>query len=328
MPADILVLYHADCADGFGAAYAAWRRFGEDASFRPVHYGQTIPRETLVGRQVFILDFSFPPAELQAMADVAQSVVQLDHHKSACDAWGERFDAAASGLQIWQDPERPLSVCFDMDKSGVRLAWEHFYPDSPMPWPLRHIEDQDLWRFALPATRAFNRAMRQIPFDFHAWDLVMQQAGTPSSKRYQSLLAEGEAIERFFQGEIERLANGPLVMPVNMPGAAIGKEHAERHGIPFIETEQGVWRVVSGLAINANGLFSSELGHQLAGKCGSFALIWYLHSDGEVKVSLRSQGKVDVAAMAEKFGGGGHRNAAGFRMSLKRFEVEILGQSV
>ena len=42
-----------------------------------------------------------------------------------------------------------------MEKSGARLAWEHFYPNEPLPWPLRHVEDQDLWRFALPATRAF-----------------------------------------------------------------------------------------------------------------------------------------------------------------------------
>ena len=138
------------------------------------------------------------------------------------------------------------------------------------------------------------------------------------------MLAEGEAIERFVRGEIERLANGPLVMPVDMPGATVGLEHALRESIPVIRAEQGAWRVVSGLAINANALFTSELGERLAEKCGSFALLWYVHSDGEVKCSLRSRGKVDVAAMAEKFGGGGHKNAAGFRMPLARFVGEIL----
>lgn len=27
----VTVLYHADCLDGFGAAYAAWRHFGDTA---------------------------------------------------------------------------------------------------------------------------------------------------------------------------------------------------------------------------------------------------------------------------------------------------------
>ncbi len=33
-----------------------------------------------------------------------------------------------------------------------------------------------------------------------------------------------------------------------------------------------------------------------------------------VSVSLRAKGDCDVATVAAKFGGGGHRNAAGFRM--------------
>src|SRR5262245_23598008 len=37
--------------------------------------------------------------------------------------------------------------------------------------------------------------------------------------------------------------------------------------------------------------------------------------DGRVKVSLRGKGEVDVSAIAAKFGGGGHPNAAGFTMA-------------
>ncbi|MEK7288086.1 MAG: bifunctional oligoribonuclease/PAP phosphatase NrnA [Elusimicrobiota bacterium] len=37
--------------------------------------------------------------------------------------------------------------------------------------------------------------------------------------------------------------------------------------------------------------------------------------DGVISVSLRSRGLVDVSAIAESFGGGGHRNAAGFEIS-------------
>ena len=35
---------------------------------------------------------------------------------------------------------------------------------------------------------------------------------------------------------------------------------------------------------------------------------------GEYRVSLRSKGNINVARVAEKFGGGGHRNAAGLRI--------------
>lgn len=39
------------------------------------------------------------------------------------------------------------------------------------------------------------------------------------------------------------------------------------------------------------------------------------------KMSLRSKGRVDVAAIAQRFGGGGHRNAAGCRLEGSRTEV-------
>ncbi|MBI1845788.1 MAG: bifunctional oligoribonuclease/PAP phosphatase NrnA [Candidatus Rokubacteria bacterium] len=49
--------------------------------------------------------------------------------------------------------------------------------------------------------------------------------------------------------------------------------------------------------------------------------------DGEVKVSLRAKGEVDVQRIAAGFGGGGHRNAAGFTMSgpLDRATATVLG---
>ena len=40
---NISVLYHADCPDGFGGAYAAWKKFGDTAEYIPVKYGRTPP---------------------------------------------------------------------------------------------------------------------------------------------------------------------------------------------------------------------------------------------------------------------------------------------
>ena len=39
-----------------------------------------------------------------------------------------------------------------------------------------------------------------------------------------------------------------------------------------------------------------------------------------ISVSLRAKGTLDVAEIAKSFGGGGHRNAAGFRFSGKTLE--------
>ena len=50
-----IVLYHAYCADGFGAAWAAWQKLGDDADYLPVRHGN--PPPTLPeGASVYIPD--------------------------------------------------------------------------------------------------------------------------------------------------------------------------------------------------------------------------------------------------------------------------------
>ena len=44
--------------------------------------------------------------------------------------------------------------------------------------------------------------------------------------------------------------------------------------------------------------------------------------DSKLKISLRSDGRVDVDKIAAQFGGGGHRTAAGLRTSRSRAEIE------
>lgn len=325
-PVPVTILYHADCLDGFGAAYAAWRRFGAHASYRPLHHGESPAEAEIAGHEVYILDFSFSPDRLESMAALARRVVQIDHHVSALRPWADRLEPQADGMQQFIHPTLPLQVLFRLDKSGARLAWEHFLPDQPLPLALRHIEDIDLWRFALPGTREFCRALRQQPFGFEAWDELIDHAATPESAAYRRLLDDGRAIERFYRNEVERLAQGHLPMPARLRGEPVDALQAQRHGQPTLSDGESTWLAVAGLAANANTLFSSELGHRLAQQSGSFGLTWQLAADGEVKASLRSEGEFDVSIIAARYGGGGHRNAAGFRLPLARFLAEVLGQ--
>ena len=79
-----LVLYHANCADGFGAAFAAWLKFGDDAEYVACSYGDknfVIPQ--LKGRDVYVLDFSFSRETMNVFLEDSEHFVWLDHHRSA-----------------------------------------------------------------------------------------------------------------------------------------------------------------------------------------------------------------------------------------------------
>ncbi len=321
----VTVIYHAACPDGFGAAFAAWKHFGEAARYCPMHHGEPWEALELAGHEVFILDFSFQREALEAMATLANSVTQIDHHASARLPWLPYLQTSDDGHERYSHPELPLTLIFDLNKSGARLAWEYFFPTLPLPLVLSHIEDGDLWRFALPGTRAFGRALHLQSFDFSAWDCLCMEAADQKSPRYQAMLSEGKAIEHFFQREVLRLAESRLIMPANLRGEPLDELQSVRHGQPLISAKNSGWHALSGLAINVDSMFASELGHLLAERSGSFGLIWQLAADGEIKVSLRAAGKINVAEIASRYGGGGHPNAAGFRIAAAEFLGEILG---
>ena len=76
------ILYHGHCADGFGAAWAAWRKLGDDASYVPVLHGPPppeLPRETAVT----ILDFSYSRVEMLSMRERHKELRVIDHHRTA-----------------------------------------------------------------------------------------------------------------------------------------------------------------------------------------------------------------------------------------------------
>lgn len=328
MSAPVTVLYHADCLDGFGAAYAAWCRFGDAATCRPMHHGEPWDLSDIAGHTVFILDFSFPPEMLERMASIATAVIQIDHHASALQAWAGRLASGAQRKLDFDHSALPLSIHFDLDKSGARLAWEYFHPNQPVPLTIQHIEDLDMWRFALPGTREYCRAMRLQPFDFATWHQLISATPDNKAARYAEMLAQGSAIEVFFQREVERLAESNLRMPARLRGEPVDALQAVRHGQTVLSDGDSAWLAVPGLAINAPVLFASELGNRLSGQSGGVGLTWQLADDREIKVSLRSQGSAfDVSAIAARYGGGGHPNAAGFRMPAPRFFSEVLAMA-
>lgn len=195
----IYVLYHANCDDGFGAAWAAWKTLGEEAIYLPVKYGDALP-EIEVGSQVFIVDFSYPRDALKYLAERCKVVV-LDHHKTAQEE--------LEGLPFAE---------FDMDRSGAGMMWDYFNSSLNRPPLIDHIEDRDLWRFALDGTKQASSGLRSYPMDFHVWDSFAHNT--------TQLREEGVAIERYIQRLVENLAQdvrietwpeGPALV-VNAPG--------------------------------------------------------------------------------------------------------------
>jgi uncharacterized protein len=177
MAKDIIVISHANCADGFCAAWIAHTRFGEDADYLFANYGEPAPEVT--GRRVYILDFSYPRDTLLKIGEQARVLALLDHHKTA--------EADLKGLSF---------AFFDMNHSGARLAWDFFMTSGPRPWLVDYVEDRDLWKWALPDSREISALIASYPNDFWEWDLLS------GSDRFE-MANHGHAILRYQARQIE-----------------------------------------------------------------------------------------------------------------------------
>jgi len=190
----IHVLYHANCYDGFGAAWAAWRKLGDEGvAYRPVNYGDQLP-EVVDGDQIFVLDFSWPRQVL--LDDWGRreiGLIVLDHHKTA--------QAELAGLSF---------ATFDLDKSGSVLAWEHFHPGVHVPTMLQYVQDRDLWHFKLPGSREVASWMRSWPFDFARWSVLAAAMDQPDLLK--DVWGEGEAILRFQSRQVEIMADNAVML--------------------------------------------------------------------------------------------------------------------
>jgi oligoribonuclease NrnB/cAMP/cGMP phosphodiesterase (DHH superfamily) len=268
----IVIIYHNNCMDGFGAAYAAWKKYGKEATYIPADYNKPIP-EVADGCEVYIMDVSFKREEMIELNRRSKKVVVLDHHETA------------------KENLVGLDFCiFDMNKSGARLSWEYFHPDTPAPFYIKYIEDRDLWRFKLKNSLAFNTAVFALPFDFEAWDKALPKK--------MLMMKNGEAILGY-QNKILESSH----QEVNFV-SIFGHEN-----IPCVNT----FTLQSDICDSLNKKYLSP-----------FALCYHVRKKGKVKWSIRSvPGGLNVRQFAATLGGGGHNNASGFSTS-KKFLNEVL----
>jgi uncharacterized protein len=235
-----LIAYHANCSDGHCCAWLMSKAF-PDAEFVPVSYGG----EELTGyenRDVFILDFSYPRAKMLDIIDKCNSLIVLDHHKTA--------EQELIGL------ESPKALIhFDMKKSVGQLTWEWRKSIEGIiekPWIVDYTADRDLWLWKLPFSKEINSALRSYPMTFESWN-------TLANRRAHDLIGEGQAIQRM---ESQFVANavksaweieidGHKVLCTNAVGSLVSEIGGElAKGRPFgatffVNEKQKIWSLRS-----------------------------------------------------------------------------------
>lgn len=288
---DICIYHGPGCMDGLVAAWAIWKRW-PNIRFVPAQYGQAPP--DVRDLNVLIVDFSYKRDVLvQMLAQPAKHIVVLDHHRTAEADLADFIDLTLRRPSDWLPRlgGYQISALFDMDKSGARLAWEYAHPGTDVPLLVRFVEDRDLWRFKMGATREVHAALAGGPETFDAAD--------------------------YMHDELENGSQTPYIA-----GASI--LNAQMKDMRAVITAGQQERQIAGYAVpvvNAPPMWASEIGNILAAD-RPFAATFYQTASGKWSFSLRSAPNgIDVSTIAASFGGGGHQHAAGFTADSLVWEV-------
>lgn len=295
------VFYHDHCTDGFGAAFVFFKQFGrENVDYYPCNYNDKPPLvSTYAGKDVVILDFSFPLDVTNDIIAKAASFTWLDHHKTAFEMMGQDVN------KVYSDLKHDHVIFLDNNRSGALMAYDWFFgrgTGGEVPLMIQHIDDRDRWQFQIENSREFHAALQQLkPWTFEQW-AQLDAAITDDPHAYDNFIEKGRTVLDVDRRQIESAA----------------RKNRECF-LSFIDAN-GDLQGARGVAANCT-VHISEIGHQLCKISNTYGLIYFVDEHAKLRVSLRSEGDYDVSIIAKHFGGGGHRNAAGFTADLEMLKM-------
>jgi oligoribonuclease NrnB/cAMP/cGMP phosphodiesterase (DHH superfamily) len=310
-----IIYYHNPCQDGVAGAWCAWNYFEEGAGSnnnKPIEYRGCKPDDDmanesktskayLTGANIYFIDV-LPTRDIPGLCAIAKQVVIMDHHKT-----NQEYISTLP-------PIANLTVEFDLNRSGAQIAWDYFNPGVARPWFIDYVGDRDLWAWKLPNSRAINSGLQNQGHldslgNFHKFyrankdinpDIIMKQMADC-----------GMAIESYQTRIIDQACKNAVCLHFK----------DEKNGI---KTQCWMGTITPDL--------TSELGNALAdkplpdGTTPLFSVIYsYYILNDEYRLSLRSSDKnpqaADVSAIAKSMDprGGGHKHAAGCKVSSAKF---------
>ncbi len=181
---------------------------------------------------------------------------------------------------------------FDMNESGASLAWKFFHPDDPATQFVQYIREHDLWRFELQDSAEVRGYIRSYTMTYQNWD----ELNTTLRMDFAVAQQEGAAIKRAHEAAVSAMCENVVILEIG------------GYVVPVV---------------NAT-IYFSEVATRLLKlhPTAEFAAYYMDRADGVRQWGMRSRSEFDCSAVAKRYGGGGHMQAAGFTTKVPRILEE------
>ena len=206
----------------------------------------------------------------------------LDHHITAKDELSHLIGQSVNGV-------------FDMKRAACQIAWDYFFPDLQRPWFVDYVADRDLWNWELPLSNEINAGFTRLEL---------------------FTLPNCDEIEKLYHGTISRQS------VIDAGRKSLDETQMIFKRLELLKMDVYFEGYFAVFAVCPFGELRSEYASFLLDKFPKYqlAMIYdYKPETTQVNISLRSRRNddrtVDVASLAQRYDGGGHKNAAGIRLS-------------
>lgn len=281
-----IIYYHDNCLDGIVAAWAASKKYGFTGNQYIGCVHAKLEDIDINKLQAEVSGRNVVFVDFSYPKDVMQGIANCAKSLLVLDHH-KTAKADLDGLS-----GEAVTIVFDLERSGAGITWDALI-GVKRPLIVDHVEDRDLWRFNLPNTKAvcaylYNKLIiGGLGLDGIEECVQAVATGTAVKEGESMLKLESELVERLVRDNCyeTEIAGGTVVTACNSP------------------------------------LFMSEIGNKICAGTNKIALVFYVKGD-ESHCSLRSDKELgpDVSVIAKHYGGGGHRNAAGYMVKTINFD--------
>lgn len=301
----IVIIYHGEDFDGKCSGtivYNYFKKLGtEDKNIVciPIDYSKTVKVEKLIDRIVFVLDFSFPPELMFEMLTNTKELHWVDHHVQALDKYEEyKFEMDMN----YDIPGKRHRL---NNKGACELTWEYLYGNNT-PKTIKLLSAFDVCGDPYsskndPQMMSFQYGLRTYDTkDIRSslWrDLIYKGTDVfrknicdrgESILKYEEILKEERleydgTVVSLYNEDNDLISNDIFLINKNKPGIIFTYELRQKHH--FVCT------------------YSHDF--KKGYKCTIYT----------------ARHNLSAAHIAQMFGGGGHREAAGFRCKELPFTI-------
>ena len=269
----MLCIYHIADHDGKGSGAVVKSVFPE-IELLGLNHDMEIPYDLIEKHEkVVVCDFALP---VEYMFKLSETIdfTWIDHHASVIDKYEEEL---AKG-------RNPIKGLRRVGQAAIELCWEYFYPNRDVPLGITLLAKNDLFDLSDPRVRPFEFAMQSFGVN------------TPSDEIWTELFENRLDIEEMIQ-------DGQRILGwINVRNYRLVRSMA-------FESEIDGYKCICANMPQGYSSFYDSVENR---DSYDVMINFYMNKNQKWNLSFYSSKKnVDVSKIAAKFGGGGHRGAAG-----------------